>query len=99
MIIEYIRYEIADVAAFTQAYERARGALDVSKHCLAYELSQCVESPASFILRIEWDSAEGHLQGFRKSAEFAEFLTAVRPYINDIREMRHYAVAFMSRKD
>lgn len=92
MIVEYIRYEIADATGFLSGYETARGALDQSSHCLAYELARCTEEPASFILRIEWDSVEGHLQGFRKSAEFGAFFEAVRPFIDSIREMRHYAV-------
>lgn len=98
MIVEYIRYETPDAEAFLSGYSVARGALDASRHCLAYELSRCTEEPASFILRIEWDSAEGHLQGFRKSPEFAQFLTAVRPFIANIREMRHYAVTTIARR-
>jgi quinol monooxygenase YgiN len=92
VIIEYIRYEIDDAEPFLAAYEAARAALDTSSHCLSYELSRCSEAPSSFILRIEWDSIEGHLQGFRKSPEFSAFLAAVRPYIDNIREMRHYEV-------
>ncbi len=92
MIVEYIRYEITDPEPFLLGYESARAALDTSPHCLAYELSRCTEEPTSFILRIEWDSAEGHLEGFRKSPEFAGFLHAVRPFIENIREMRHYAL-------
>ena len=91
MIVEYIRYEVDDAGALVQAYEAARRALDASPHCLAYELSHCTEEPRSLILRIEWDSSEGHLNGFRKSAEFGPFLQAIRPFISQIREMRHYA--------
>jgi hypothetical protein len=43
------------------------------------------------MLRIEWDSADGHLQGFRKSPLFGPFLQAVRPFLEQLREMRHYA--------
>ena len=62
----------------------------MSPHCLSYELSRCVEEPASYMLRIEWDSLEGHLQGFRQSPDFRTFFQAVRQYVNDISEMRHY---------
>ena len=34
-----------------------------------------------FILRIEWTSADGHMQGFRKSPQFPPFLAAIRPFI------------------
>lgn len=98
MIVEYIRYEVSDADGLVQAYESARSALDASPHCLGYELSRCTEEPKSFILRIEWDSAEGHLQGFRKSAEFGSFFAAVRPFLNDIREMRHYELTPVARR-
>jgi quinol monooxygenase YgiN len=92
MMIEYTRYTIPENqrSAFVQAYERAQAVLQGSPHCLRYELSQCVEDQASFILRIEWDSIDGHLQGFRKSPEFKTFFEEVRPFFNDIAEMRHY---------
>jgi quinol monooxygenase YgiN len=98
MIVEYIRYEIANAESFLAAYETARAVLDESPHCLAYELSRCEEDPKSFILRIEWDSTEGHLQGFRKSPGFARFFGAVRPFLDDIREMRHYAPTAVTRR-
>ncbi len=94
MIIEYIRYQIAahEQHAFEAAYRQAELGLLSSPHCLGYELSRCVEESASYILRIEWDSAEGHLQGFRQSGDFRTFFQSIRPYVNDITEMRHYEV-------
>ena len=39
MIVEYIRYTIAEAtsSAFEKAYTRAGEALDASVHCLGYE--------------------------------------------------------------
>ncbi|RYZ02924.1 MAG: antibiotic biosynthesis monooxygenase [Myxococcales bacterium] len=99
MIVEYIRYEVSDGEALVRAYEAARAALDASAHCLSYELSRCVEAPEHFILRIEWDSSDGHLRGFRQSPEFASFLAAVRPFIPSISEMRHYEPTEVRRRD
>jgi quinol monooxygenase YgiN len=75
---------------FEAAYRRASEALDTSEHCLGYELSRGVEEPQNWILRIDWDSLEGHEQGFQKSAQFGPFFEAVRPFFDDIREMKHY---------
>jgi len=101
MVVEYIRYNIpADQqAAFEQAYEDASSALAGSPHCLGYELARCVEDATQYVLRIEWDSAEGHLQGFRKSPEFAGFFATVRPYIPAILEMRHYAATAVTTRE
>ena len=92
MIVEYVRYTIPEGRgeAFVQAYAEASAPLTASAHCLAYELSVCAEDPGSYVLRIEWDSAEGHMQGFRRSPEFGAFFAAIRPFVGDITEMRHY---------
>ena len=92
MIVEYIRYKIAEdrAASFLDAYGEAEESLRASPHCLGFELSRCSEAPEHFILRIQWDSADGHLLGFRKSPQFPPFLAAVKPFLGDIEEMRHY---------
>jgi quinol monooxygenase YgiN len=92
MIVEYIRYSIEPSRAkeFLSAYEEASKSLKESSHCLAYELTQCTEDRKVFILRIQWDSAEGHMRGFRTSPQFKPFFSAIQPFVKDILEMRHY---------
>jgi quinol monooxygenase YgiN len=92
MIVEYIRYTIDAERreAFERAYAAASEPLRASPHCLAYELTRCTEEPSSFVLRIEWDSVDGHMKGFRTSPEFRRFFVEIRPYVGDIAEMRHY---------
>ena len=94
MIVEYTRYKIDTKrrALFERVYEKAGEALGSSSHCLRYELARCTEDPENYILRIEWDSEEGHLKGFRTSPEFKTFFALVQPYVKDIEEMRHYEV-------
>ena len=92
MIVEYTRYRIPQDRheAFVKAYEQAAGYLSASQHCLAYELSHCVEDHDRYVLRIEWKSIEEHLEGFRKEPGFQEFFQLVQPFFHDIEEMRHY---------
>ena len=98
MIVEYIRYGIEQGRAeeFGQAYQGAAEALEASKHCQRYEVSRCSEDPTQHVVRIEWDSEQGHLSGFRQSPEFRSFFEAVGPFVNDIAEMRHYQVTLAS---
>ena len=96
MIEEYIRYRLGaahveDADAFVRAYESAAESLRASEHCLGYALARCTEEPACFILRIDWDSADGHMKGFRSSPQFRAFFQHIQPYVKDIEEMRHYA--------
>ena len=92
MVIEYIRYSVPEErrADFEQAYGEAASVLDASEHCLGYEVSHGVEEPEHYVVRIEWDSLEGHERGFRSSPEFQTFFASVRPFFENIEEMRHY---------
>jgi quinol monooxygenase YgiN len=98
LIVEYIRYRIDEgrADAFEQAYRQAAEALEASEHCEHYEVSRCSEDPTQHVVRIEWDSEEGHLAGFRQSPGFRSFYQAVAPFVNDIAEMRHYQVTLAS---
>jgi quinol monooxygenase YgiN len=98
MVVEYIRYSVdtGRAEAFEQAYRRASEALQASEHCERYEVSRCSEDPTQHVVRIEWDSEEGHLSGFRQSPEYRRFFEAVGPFVHDIEEMRHYQVTLSS---
>lgn len=94
MVVEYIRYEVPaeQRAQFIAAYKAAGADLKASPHCLRYEISEGVEEPDNVIVRIEWDSVEGHEKGFRTSAQFKSFFVKVKPFFSQIREMKHYEV-------
>ena len=92
MIVEYIRYHIpTDRAAdFEAGYARATESLAAAPQCRDYELTRCVDEPEQYILRITWTSAKDHLEGFRGGEHFPAFFAAIKPYVGDILEMRHY---------
>ncbi|MGY3556320.1 globin domain-containing protein [Williamsia sp. R60] len=92
MILEYIRYRIdeSSAAEFEAAYARAADALRKSEHCIDFELSRAVEKPDHYILRITWDSLDGHLTGFRGSELFRSFFAEIKNYVGAIDEMQHY---------
>jgi truncated hemoglobin YjbI/quinol monooxygenase YgiN len=92
MIVEYVRYRLkqGDASDFEAAYARAAEALAASPHCSGYELTRSQKEPERYILRIHWDSSEGHLQGFRKSEAFSRFFAEIKPYVSEIEEMEHY---------
>jgi quinol monooxygenase YgiN len=92
MVVEYIRYRVPEERhrEFEDAYAQARAALDDAPHCLAYEVAHGIEEPDNYVVRIEWDSVAGHEQSFRQSAGFGPFFAAVKPFFEQIEEMRYY---------
>jgi quinol monooxygenase YgiN len=98
MVVEIIRYNITPESAehFKQAYTEAGNYLNSSPYCLSYEIVQGIEEPNNFIVRIEWDSVEGHMQGFRMGPDFQLFFALVRPFFNAVLEMKHYSIIVKS---
>jgi quinol monooxygenase YgiN len=94
MVIEYIRYVIpaARHAEFLAAYASAAYELRAAPQCHRHEISQGIEEHDNYIVRIEWESMEGHLSGFRGGPRFPGFFDKVKPFFADIREMKHYDV-------
>ena len=94
MIVEYVRYQLINkpADALLSAYRAAGPSLAAAPECLGYEVTQCVDEPASVVVRILWTSAQDHMTRFRSGPHFPPFLTHVRPFVGDIAEMRHYEV-------
>jgi quinol monooxygenase YgiN len=90
--VEIIRYNIpADKAAdFEKAYADAGKQLQASPYCLEYRVLHGNDEPNHYLVIIHWTSKEDHLQGFRKSAGFMPFFNLVKPFYNNIEEMKHY---------
>ena len=98
MVPEIIRYKIPheSATAFVDAYRQAGDVLRRSPNCLGYELLQSAKDAELYLLTIQWDSVDGHLQGFRRSADFKTFLGLIGPYVPNILEMEHYAPTELS---
>jgi heme-degrading monooxygenase HmoA len=92
MVVEYIRYKVPAErhGEFERAWSSARSVLDQARECLAYEVAHGVEEPDNYVVRIEWTSLDDHEQGFRRSEAFGPFFAAVKPFFEQIDEMRHY---------
>lgn len=94
MVVEHIRYRVSLEQAdeFAAAYARAGEVLAVDEHCLGHEVARGVEEPENWVVRITWDSLEGHERGFRAAPHFQDFFAAVRPFFGAVQEMKHYQV-------
>jgi hemoglobin len=92
MIVEYIRYRVPPDRSeeFESAWSEAQQVLREAPQCERYEVSRGVEEPENFVVRIEWTSLHEHESDFRASAAFGQFFEAVKPFFEQIEEMRHY---------
>jgi Uncharacterized conserved protein len=92
MTTEVIRYRVpaGREEEFMAAYREGRRYLDASPECVGYDILRGIEEPDRFVVLIRWTSVERHLEGFRKGPQFPPFFQAVKPFFENIEEMKHY---------
>ncbi len=59
--------------------------------CSSARLGRGVESPSKFILLLEWDSVQSHVD-FTKTEVFGEFVGLVKPYFAGASDMEHFTL-------
>ncbi len=93
MTTEYIRYTLTKHSGddLVAAYRAAAEHLRASPEGMGFDLVCCEDAASSFILRIRWTSTGDHLQKFRKGPHFPPFFAAIKDFVEEITEMRHYA--------
>ena len=92
--VEIIRYNVKQDqhTDFENAYIAAGKYLKASPYCLSYQIIHGKDEPDNYIVIIHWTSKEEYMNGFRKSEQFMPFFNLVKPFYNNIQEMKHYDV-------
>jgi quinol monooxygenase YgiN len=53
-------------------------------------MTRGVESPSRFVLLVEWDSVEAHLQNFRSTGRFTAWRAAIGPFFAEPPHVEHF---------
>jgi heme-degrading monooxygenase HmoA len=82
MILEHVHIIVspAKVSAYLEAFEQARPQVQCQPGCYSCRLLPKVDAPGEFLLLIEWESKAHHTEGFRESAEYAEWSRLLHPF-------------------
>ena len=75
---------------FEAAMEQAKEVISQSAGFRSFRLQQGIEHPSSYLLLVEWDSVEDHMQGFRESQLFVRWRELIGPYFASAPEVEHY---------
>lgn len=76
--------------AFQSAYRAAGQILQVVPGCQGLSIHHCIEDPERWTIQIRWVSVNAHTNDFKASPRFAEFLSLVAPFKDNMQEMRHF---------
>jgi len=92
MILEQAVFTIAagSEQAFEADFEQARELVAQSPGYRSLRLLRGIEQPSRYLLLIEWDSVEDHMQGFRESELFQRWAALTRPHFGAAPDVRHF---------
>lgn len=76
--------------AFTIAYAKGRDLVATTPGCRSVRMTQGIESPSRFVLLVEWDSVEAHLQNFRDSERFPAWRALIGPHFANPPHVEHF---------
>ncbi len=76
--------------AFEAAYQQARPILAGTPGVRSYRMTRGVETRTRFVLLVEWDSVQAHLDNFRATDRFTRWRGLIGPYFAQPPHVEHY---------
>jgi heme-degrading monooxygenase HmoA len=76
---------------FATAYRKAREVLASTPGCRSVRMTRGIESPSRFVLLVEWEAIEAHLENFRATERFTTWRSLIGPYFDGAPRVEHFA--------
>ena len=94
MVLEHVLITVAPErsADYRAAFARARPLVLRQPGCRSCRLLPRVDHTGEFLLLVEWDSRVHHTEGFRKSAEYAEWSALLHPFYEIFPTVHYYSL-------
>ena len=77
-------------AEFEDAFSRAKQIISSMAGFRRLSLSRCLERPDTYLLLVEWDSLEDHVEGFRKSPQYEQWRSLLHDFYDPFPTVEHY---------
>ncbi len=75
---------------FAAAYAEAYPIVATSPGCRSVRMTRGVETPTRFVLLVEWDSVDAHLDNFRATERFTRWRALIGPYFDGAPRVEHF---------
>lgn len=94
MVLEHavLDVSVGREGEFEDAFAMAKGLIAASPGFVSLRLSRCLEIPNRYLLLVEWDTLEDHLEGFRRSAAYAEWRELLHHFYDPAPVVEHFDV-------
>jgi len=78
---------------FEVAFAGVVGLLRGASGCRSVRLHRGIETPSRYLLLVQWDSLEAHVEGFRTSPEYPRYRQPLNPLYESAPEVEHFELS------
>ena len=79
---------------FEAAFLQAQTIISSMKGYVSHQLQKCLEKPNRYILLVNWDTLEDHIQGFRGSDAYQEWRRLLHHFYDPFPDVEHYEILY-----
>ncbi len=92
MVIEHAVLNVVpgEEQHFEETYLRAQTIIRAMPGFRSLRLSRCIETPARYLLLVEWERLEDHTEGFRRSPQYEEWRQLLHHFYDPFPVFEHY---------
>jgi len=76
--------------AFESAFGDAKAIIAAMPGFRSLTLDRCIETPARYLLLVEWERLEDHTEGFRRSTDYGEWRELLHHFYDPFPAVEHY---------
>lgn len=98
MILEHALLQVKPglEAEFEEAMRQALPLIQATPGFLKIEVKPCLETKGRYLLLVEWETLEAHMQGFRGSDRYADWKRLLHHFYAPFPLVEHYGAAVAS---
>lgn len=95
MILEHAILQVRPGSAerFRAAFDQARLLIEASPGFRGLQLLPCIEDADRYLLLVEWETLEDHLDGFRGGPDHPRWRESLHHFYEPVPEVDHYRLA------
>jgi len=75
---------------FEAAFKQAQSIISSMKGYVSHQLQSCIEKQNRYILLVNWETLEDHVEGFRGSPEYQNWKELLHHFYDPFPEVEHY---------
>ena len=75
---------------FIETLDQAKAIIAASPGFVSLRVSRGLEAPSHFLLLVEWETLEAHIEGFRRSEAFGEWRALLHHFYDPAPVVEHF---------